>query len=296
MSRLKVFTEKEFHGYTSRLLRRWITDFDRGRVKLRIPKILGLLRVIPQMPFHLEPELFFQISGITTFELPEEELDVYPGEICLMPIGMPHRERIRPYRKEPFLNLMFGYTNEFIDFHLAHEARKGVPLGFLRSHLHGVDHDHLLCHLNDLIWRFHRNDADRPLGVKSVLLDHLFALLQGLGRTDYAADSHKVALIKKVLRHHLTNRELSVEWIARNLKMNPDYVSRIFKKATGRTLVTHIMEQRLLLAKHFLRTSSLNISEIAQAVGYENSNYFTQLFRKANHVPPREYRLLHSYS
>ncbi len=282
------------HGYTATLLRAWITGFDQGRIKLRIPKTRGLMKVIPEMPFHLEPELFFQISGVTTFEFPEEELQLYPNEICLVPVGMPHRERICAYKKEPFLNLMFGYNSDFIHFHLAHEAQKGLPGGFLRSHLRGVDHDHLLGHLSDLIERFNREDAGRSLAIKSVLLDHLFTLLYGLGRVEsiseaHKAEAHKTLQIGGILRQYLTHRDLSVEWIARKLNISPDYASRIFKKSTGRTLIAHITEQRLLLAKHLLKTSSLNISEISRAIGYENSNYFTQLFRKFNGMPPREY-------
>jgi two-component system response regulator YesN len=85
-----------------------------------------------------------------------------------------------------------------------------------------------------------------------------------------------------------------VNWIARHLKLSPDYISRLYRKDTGESLAVAITHQRIHRARYLLEVSSLNIAEISRAVGFSNPNYFTQLFCKYNKIPPRQYRLEHA--
>jgi AraC-like DNA-binding protein/mannose-6-phosphate isomerase-like protein (cupin superfamily) len=287
----KISSEKALKNFAVRLLHRWITGFDEGTIGLRIPKMIGLMTDVPGMRFHLRPELFFQISGITKFEFPEEAFDVFPGEICLVPTGMPHLERVRPYQNEPFLNFMFGYSEDHFAFHLAREQPKGEPVGFVFSKWHVTPLDE---RLGILVERFHREGTAKSLSVKSALLDHLFTLLHSLEGTPLQVESRKVGRINDLLRQELPNSDLSVNWIARHLKLSPDYVSRLYRKDTGESLAAAITYQRIHRARYLLEVSSLNIAEISRAVGFSNPNYFTQLFCKYNKIPPRQYRLEHA--
>lgn len=286
----------DFSTFVAQVIRRFINDFDQGKGKLRVPKVLGLMRDIPGMPYHLTAELFLQITGITTFEFPKDKFDVYPGEICIVPAGMPHRERVRPDKGEPFLNLVFCYQGEFFHFHLAHEVEKGEPKGFSSSHHYGMDIQLLRGHIKTIVGWFHKKSIDWDLAIKSALLDHLFVILNTLENPSTCVESHKVVQMEAMVAYNLANPELSVEWIARNLQASPDYVTRLFRKTTGKSLKAYIIEQRLFHARHLLETSSSNISEISRAVGYDNPAYFTALFHRIYGVPPRSYRLDHSRS
>src|ERR1035437_11199338 len=63
-----------------------------GSCKVKVPKLNGLMQTIPGMPFHSVPELFIQLAGKNSLELPSERFDLNPGQICVMPRGAPHRE------------------------------------------------------------------------------------------------------------------------------------------------------------------------------------------------------------
>ena len=52
----------------------------------------------------------------------------------------------------------------------------------------------------------------------------------------------------------------------------------------------YVNTQRVCRAEELLRTSDKRISEIAQEVGVENSNYFSVMFRKIRGISPQEYR------
>lgn len=91
-----------------------------------------------------------------------------------------------------------------------------------------------------------------------------------------------------VIEHY--NSELSIKEIADFVHLNPEYLTRLFKKETGVTLKDYIIECRITTAKDLLVNSSLSVSMIASEVGYHNFAYFANLFKKLEQVTPREYR------
>lgn len=91
-----------------------------------------------------------------------------------------------------------------------------------------------------------------------------------------------------VIDHY--NSELSIKEIADFVHLNPEYLTRLFKKEIGTTLKDYIIECRISKAKDLLANSSLSISMIASDVGYHNFSYFAYLFKKLEQVTPREYR------
>ena len=57
------------------------------------------------------------------------------------------------------------------------------------------------------------------------------------------------------------------------------------------TPMQYILQLRLSTAKNLLETSNKNITEIADAIGYDNPLYFSRLFTKYIGVSPKEYRI-----
>lgn len=73
-----------------------------------------------------------------------------------------------------------------------------------------------------------------------------------------------------------------------------DYtLSRLIKKNTGRTFRDLLQEKRLGQAQYLLSHTGLSVSDIAAAVGYDNTSFFHRLFRRAFGETPREWRLQH---
>ena len=56
------------------------------------------------------------------------------------------------------------------------------------------------------------------------------------------------------------------------------------------TPMQYILQLRISVAKNYLESSNKNITEIADAVGYDNPLYFSRLFTKYTGMSPKEYR------
>lgn len=86
------------------------------------------------------------------------------------------------------------------------------------------------------------------------------------------------------------DQPVSLNTLAEMLGVNPSHLSRTFKKALGMTLTDYINKLRIEEAKYLLDFSNNSVTEIASHVGYNDSNYFSKVFRKWEHVTPHDYR------
>ncbi len=118
--------------------------------------------------------------------------------------------------------------------------------------------------------------------------DYLIIALKDLQKAEETDEDYVSRAKNYVIDHY--NSELSIKEIAEFVHLNPEYLTRLFKKETGVTLKDYIIECRIATAKDLLANSSLSISIIASEVGYHNFSYFASLFKKLEQVTPREYR------
>lgn len=88
---------------------------------------------------------------------------------------------------------------------------------------------------------------------------------------------------------HLPECDLTLKKIAEeHLYMNVDYVSRQFRRSTGKKFSQYLTEQRIRRAKELLSDAdSSKIQYVAERVGCGNNpQYFSQIFKKQEGVTP----------
>lgn len=78
--------------------------------------------------------------------------------------------------------------------------------------------------------------------------------------------------------------------VAAAVGASPAHLQRSFRAAFGTSIVAHVQEQRLQLARHLLRTTDLPIHAVAEAVGFQSQSAFTRLFRRELGISPSRYR------
>ena len=86
---------------------------------------------------------------------------------------------------------------------------------------------------------------------------------------------------------------LSVDWIARTLKVSESYVSRAFKTVftTGPNPQALLFRHKMKLAKKLLiKQRDLSMDEVAEKLGYCCGNYFIRVFKKYWKITPHKYR------
>ncbi|WP_136608745.1 helix-turn-helix transcriptional regulator [Paenibacillus dokdonensis] len=110
----------------------------------------------------------------------------------------------------------------------------------------------------------------------------------------YGAEDTKPLMDRIIafIKQHV-DQAISREDIARHVNLHPDYLSRRFKKETGKSIVEFIVEERISMAKELLVTTNMSVSEIALCVGYSNFSYFSKIFKQGVRMNPNQYRKFH---
>lgn len=73
--------------------------------------------------------------------------------------------------------------------------------------------------------------------------------------------------------------------------MSKNYLSNVFKRETGMTIVDYLIELRIKEAKKLLSDNRYKMYQISELVGYGDYAYFSQLFKKHTGLTLSEYKL-----
>jgi two-component system, response regulator YesN len=82
------------------------------------------------------------------------------------------------------------------------------------------------------------------------------------------------------------DKDVSLEDVALNVYLSPNYFGWLFKKETKMTYVEYLTQFRMEKAKNLLATTSLSIQSISEKVGYNDPNYFSQVYKKYFGIRP----------
>lgn len=85
-------------------------------------------------------------------------------------------------------------------------------------------------------------------------------------------------------------RRVAASAVAKKLSYSENHLSAKFKQQLGVNLKSFIDLERLAIAKELLEYPELNISEIAEQMGFPDLFAFSRFFRRMNGESPKKYR------
>lgn len=94
-----------------------------------------------------------------------------------------------------------------------------------------------------------------------------------------------VDFIQKNIQRNIGRKE-----IADAVYLNPEYLSRLFKKEKGISLSEFMLQEKMKIAESLLKNTNFSVGIIASKVGYTNFSHFAQAFKKTYGVSPSDYR------
>lgn len=119
---------------------------------------------------------------------------------------------------------------------------------------------------------------------------------------------HRQFITRKIANHQLLNQlevllsayfssdQLAnkgmptVQFIAENLHVSANYLSRLLQVLTGQSTKQFIHDKLIDLAKEKLSTTDLSVNEIAYGLGFEHPQSFSKLFKSKTNLSPLEFR------
>lgn len=83
----------------------------------------------------------------------------------------------------------------------------------------------------------------------------------------------------------------SLDKLAEDLHFSVNYMSKLFRRQTGKSISEYITEKRLEQARMLLLAGQLSVEEISEETGFNSPSYFIRTFKGRYGTPPHQYRL-----
>ena len=99
-------------------------------------------------------------------------------------------------------------------------------------------------------------------------------------------------LAVEYIKEHLSEN-LTVKDTAKALTVNANYLSTQFHQHMGISFIDFVNQERIHQAAALLGNTHLQIQQISQIVGYNNTSYFSKQFTRFMGTSPRQYRHQH---
>lgn len=168
---------------------------------------------------------------------------------------------------------------------------------------------HRLIVLNTLMRRAVYQGGVHPLHIDFLSNTHAVKINQ-ISNTKEASDlslsivlnycnlvnEHSLASYSKPVQKIITmvdasiTADLRLNTFAKELFLNPSYLSGLFKNEVGMTLTEYVNKKRLKYSITLLESTNIPIQEVAIKCGIPDIHYYTRLFKREYDMTPREYR------
>ncbi|MGG1515674.1 helix-turn-helix domain-containing protein [Paenibacillus oryzisoli] len=196
-------------------------------------------------------------------------------------------------RTRAFHNSAKPLTVTFIHFDLPNESRPNFP----ERHRHVRDTLLFEAYLNRYVLSALEagpHNAEERAMLLSLLLHQLEredALASERNRQSPLHSRESAAILELIhyLRQHPSEPH-PIHELAESVRLSPRYFSQKFKQLAGETVEHFLIRIKIERAEHLLRYNGMNVSEVAEALGYRNIYFFSKQFKQYRGFPPSKVR------
>jgi YesN/AraC family two-component response regulator len=152
--------------------------------------------------------------------------------------------------------------------------------GYMPNNELSILHNKILSEINSEDLDIIKDDTLELIGLMQSLSDNL----QNQRLFDDYVDQAKAIINTEY------NNDVSLIGVADRLGITPEYLSKLFKEKERIGFIDYLTKCRMQKAKELIVNLDYNISKIAEMVGFQNTEYFSRVFKKHFGIPPGKYR------
>lgn len=241
---------------------------------------------MPSSHYHDGYEIYHLITGTVRYFLDNKIYDLEPGDIILIPPDKLHKTTVTS--SVPAERLLISFTADFFN------KKSGDNLFRCFNNPFVSEPQKYKDTLNKIEDEFLFKDEYTEDIVKNLIS----ILLVKLSRvsTNNTYNSSISSLSEEIIKYINNNydKDISRQTLSNEFFLSENHISTLFKKETGFGFNEYLNTIRIKNSEHLLITTNMSISKIAFACGFQDSNYYSAVFKKANGVSPLKYRKVNS--
>lgn len=256
---------------------------------------------------HTFVEIVYIISGRAKHVLGDNTYWVQKGDVVVINPNEAHAFLEDKDCPETFLAYDLMFTPDFIDRQcLQGDDFSALADSFLFLSLFPEDHAissklylipqcsyDLYSMFDKVYFEYNRVDIGYLNLIRIYVAEIIILLLRRIHELEQSSlTASQKALVKEVMGYIQDNYNIPIRTseIASNLFFNRNYISKLFRKETGRSIHEFVREIRMHEARKLLSTTRIPVAEIARKCGFQDLKTFYQFFKKYTGVTPKNYR------
>lgn len=256
--------------------------------------------------FHPVYEIYYLVSGTRKFFIENEIYNISKGTLVLINKNVMHQTSYSSdmlnertyilFDDKHIAHLIEKYGREEIDecfeqkiFPIPIQRREyveGVIAQLYNEYKNRDEFSEKLmeCYLNELmifLIRYKRHISNDDISVLN-------------GAISLSGSDESIQTAAKYITDNYS-KNLTLPMVAYKVNMSSTYFSKKFKEVTGFGFKEYLLNVRIKKACELLLETRLSITEIAYKVGFNDSNYFGDVFKKSRGISPLKYRKNREY-
>ena len=227
----------------------------------------------PKQHYHNLFEIYYLENGSCNYFIDNKSYNVEKGDIVLIPEGVIHNTL---YNDEPHSRLLINFSGRFVPASVASSMQSIIYL-YRNPEIADIVRD---------IFRKIEAETTSPDELSNDVLrcyTHMLFFLLARNKNKYTAGENNSAYIEAIIKNIQLNyaNDISLSETAKEYSISPEHLSRTFKKETGFGFLEYVTVVRLRQAEYMLRhNGDVSVSDVAYSCGFNDSNYFSQKFKK----------------
>lgn len=232
--------------------------------------------------YHDRFELYYMISGDCSYFIDDKTYEVSSGDLIIIPEGAIHKT---VYGKEEHSRLLVECSSHFVP-NAVRERLSSMSCLYRNP---SISREILL--LLKKIEEEYNSPDEFSVEALIALMRLLFYTIVRNADTATMPQS-KNQMIEEVVGYVKKNfaSDITLSAMAKMHFVSAEHLSRTFKRETGFGFSEYLTLVRLRQAEYLLKNrEEKSISEIAYSCGFNDSNYFSDKFKKAYGISPLKY-------
>ena len=244
--------------------------------------------------YHTENEIYYLVSGKRRVFINDTIYTLNKGDLAVILKGNIHRTSYITSDSHERIALMFG--NEYLR-DIYEEYGADFPKRIFEHPIVSIPQpkrEYIEELFEKLGHEYNYGDEFSNLIIKTYIQELLLSLIRYQKYNTMSQANVNMAddVIQEAARYisNNYNKNLSLETVAKHINMSATYFSKRFKEATGFGFKEYVINVRLREASKRLLETDEQITEIALNCGFNDSNYFGDVFKRVKGMAPSRYR------
>ncbi len=231
--------------------------------------------------YHKYYEIYLLQNGICRYFIDKKSYILSEGDIVVIPPGIIHNT---VYETEKHSRILINCSEEFIPKSVAKNIKKITYFGQSPETKGVIDSIYKKIHSTITL-----DDEFTEESLKSLV----YGLLITIARSEVSISEVKTGspFIERAVGFIRKNYsgKLTLTQTAQHLSVSVEHLSRVFKRETGFGFNEYVNIYRLKKAESLIKNGNIkSISEVAYLCGFNDSNYFSNAFKKMYNITPSE--------